>query len=51
MSACWQLAFSISVFLMWWQDILIDKFWSCVGLFERLDNVYGFSAGIDLSLQ
>lgn len=27
------------------KDILIDKFWSCAWLFERLGNVYGFSVG------
>jgi hypothetical protein len=26
------------------KDILFDKFWSCDGFFERLDNVYGFIA-------
>ena len=32
------------------QDILIDKFWSCVVLFEPLGIVYGFSEGIDIAI-
>jgi len=43
MSLCWGYVLSSSnLFVSVGKDILIDKFWSCCGLFERLGNVYGF---------
>ena len=49
MSACWQLAFCFQGSFRVGKDILIDKFWLCVGLFGRLGNVYGLSMGFHIT--